>query len=76
MTSMSTPSLTDEWVPEPLPPSTDVLLRLRHLEAHVQALELAVRDLARTLDRDDDRTVADLVRETLDGLPPAPHRAR
>lgn len=88
MTSTSTTSLTGEWVPEPLPPSTDVLLRLRHLEAHVQALEVAVRDLARALDQragqspeqspeqSPDRTAADIVRETLDGLPPAPHLAR
>lgn len=70
MTTMSTTSLTGEWESAPLPPSTDVLLRLRHLEAHVQALELAIRDLARALDRSEDRTAADLVRETLDALHP------
>ncbi|MDG6110138.1 hypothetical protein Daura_17955 [Dactylosporangium aurantiacum] len=73
---MSTTTLTDAWVSEPLPPSTDVLLRLRHLEAHVQALELAVRDLARARDRTDERAAAQLIRETLDGVPPVPQRAR
>jgi hypothetical protein len=62
--SRTTPAV--EWVPESLAPSTDILLRLRRLEAHVEALELAVRNLAETFDQAGDCAPASLIREMLD----------
>jgi hypothetical protein len=65
MTTMSTTTPTAEWMPEPLLPSTDMLLRLRRLEAQVQALEVAVRSLTDALDRTDDHTPANLIRKLI-----------
>jgi hypothetical protein len=66
MTIMSTTTPTANWMPESLSPSTDALLRLRRLEAHVQALEVAVHNLAEALDRADGGTPSNLIRKLLD----------
>jgi hypothetical protein len=65
MTTMFRTTPAVDWVPESLTPSTDTLLRLRRLEAHVEALELAVRSLAETFDRAGDCASASLIREVL-----------
>ena len=61
MTSSVTPA-------EPTP--TDAPLRLRQLEARVQVLEQAVRELAAALDRLELSDAAIVIRRTFDQLPP------
>lgn len=62
-----TPNLTlsEPVAAETLPLSTDLLLRVRRLEAEVQALQVTVRHLAELLDRRAERDAAALVRTIL-----------